>query len=94
LRIALGARAGDVVGAILAPMSRPIGIGFACGALGGGLAATVLRSGVPTMSGLNVWAPLPYLMAMTFFAAVVALAILAPGRRAVRIDPIQALRHE
>ena len=33
-------------------------------------------------------------MAMAFFAAVVALSILAPGRRATRIDPLQALRHE
>ena len=31
---------------------------------------------------------------MAFFAAVVALSILAPGRRATRIDPIQALQHE
>ena len=33
-------------------------------------------------------------MAMAFFAAVVALSILAPGRRAIRIDPLTALRHE
>jgi ABC-type lipoprotein release transport system permease subunit len=31
---------------------------------------------------------------MGFFAMVVALSILAPGRRATRIDPIQALRHD
>ena len=94
LRIALGARASHVVRAILAPMSRPIVIGFVCGALGGSAVATVLRSGIPTMSGLNVFDPLPYVMAMAFFAAVVALSILAPGRRATRINPIQALQHE
>jgi predicted permease len=94
LRIALGARASHVVRAILAPMSRPIVIGFVCGALGGSAVATVLRSGIPTMSGINVFAPLPYVMAMAFFAAVVAVSILAPGRRATRINPIQALHHE
>ena len=94
LRIALGARPSDVVRAILAPMSRPIVMGFVCGALGGSAVATVLRSGIPTMSGLNVLDPLPYAMAMAFFAAVVALSILAPGRRAARINPIQALKHE
>jgi predicted permease len=94
LRIALGARASHVVRAILAPMSRPIGIGFVCGALGGSAVASVLRSGIPTMSGLNVFDPLPYVMAMALFAAVVALSILAPGRRATRINPIQALQHE
>ena len=43
------------------------------------------------MSGINVLDPLPYVMAMAFFAAVVALSILAPGRRATRIDPLPAL---
>jgi predicted permease len=94
LRIALGARAGHVVRAILAPMRRPIVIGFVCGALGGSAVAAVLRSGIPTMSGLNVFDPLPYLMALAFFAAVVALSILAPGRRATRINPLHALQHE
>jgi ABC-type antimicrobial peptide transport system permease subunit len=94
LRIALGARAIHVVRAILAPMSRPIVIGFACGALGGSAVASVLRSALPAMSGLEVFDPLPYVMAMVFFAAVVALSILAPGRRGTRINPIQALRHE
>ena len=46
------------------------------------------------MSGLKVFDPLPYVTAMAFFAAVVALSILRPGRRAIRIDPIGALRHE
>jgi predicted permease len=94
LRIALGARAGHVVRAILAPMSRPIVIGFLCGALGGAAVANILRSGIPTMSGLNVLDPLPYLTAMAFFAAVVAMSILAPGRRAMRIDPLEALKQE
>jgi predicted permease len=94
LRIALGARASHVVRAILAPMSRPIVIGFIVGALGGSAVATILRSGIPTMAGLNVFDPLPYVMAMVFFSAVVALSILAPGRRATRINPLQALQHE
>jgi predicted permease len=94
LRIALGARAGHVVRALLAPMSRPIAIGVVCGALGGSAVASILRSGMPAMSGLNVFDPLPYVMAMVLFAAVVALSILAPGRRAIRIDASRALQHE
>jgi ABC-type antimicrobial peptide transport system permease subunit len=94
LRIALGARASHIVRAILAPMSRPIAIGFVCGALGGSAVARVLGSGIPTMSGLDVFDPLPYVMAMAFFAAVVALSILAPGRRAIRINPSTALQHD
>jgi macrolide transport system ATP-binding/permease protein len=94
LRIALGARASHVVGAILAPMSRPIVFGFICGALGGSAVASVLRSGIPTMSGIDVYDPVPYMMALLLFAAVVALSILPPGRRATHIDPLQALKQE
>jgi predicted permease len=94
VRIALGARPSHLVRAILSPMSRPIVIGFVCGALAGSAVAIVLRSGIPTMSGINVFAPLPYVVATVLFAAVVALSILAPGRRATRIDPIRALQHE
>jgi ABC-type antimicrobial peptide transport system permease subunit len=75
-------------------MNRPIVIGFICGALGGAAVASVLRTGIPTMSGLDVSSPLPYVMAMALFAAVVALSILAPGRRATRINPLDALQHE
>jgi len=53
-----------------------------------------LQIGVPAMAGINVFDPLAYFMAMSFFAAVVALAILAPGRRAIRINPSKALQHE
>ena len=94
LRIALGARPTHVVRAVLAPMGRPIVIGFVCGAFAGSAVASILRSGIPTMSGVNVYDPVPYVMAMSFFAAVVALAILAPGRRAIRVNPMHALRHE
>lgn len=94
LRIALGARAGHVVRGIIAPMSRPIVIGFICGALGGSAVATVLRSGIPTMAGIDVFDPLPYAIGLVFFAGVAALSILASGRRATRINPIQALQHE
>lgn len=94
LRIALGARAAHVVRALLAPLSRPIVIGFACGALGGALVSTLLRSGIPTMAQLNIANPLPYLVALVFFATVLALAVLGPGRRAMRIDPNVALKVE
>lgn len=94
LRIALGARAGQVVAAILSPMSRPIAIGFVCGALGGSAVAKVLRSGLPAMAGLNAFDPLAYFIAMAFFAAVISLSILAPGRLAIRINPSKALQHE
>jgi predicted permease len=94
VRIALGARAGQIVRAILAPMSRPIAIGFVCGALGGSAAAKVLRSEITGLSGVDRFDMLGYAMAMAFFGVVVALAVSIPGRRAIRIDPSKALQHE
>ena len=94
LRMALGARAGQVTAAILAPMSRPVVFGFLCGALGGSAVAKVLASGLPAMSGVRVFDPLAYLMAMAFFTAVGTLAVFAPARRAIRINPSKALQHE
>jgi ABC-type antimicrobial peptide transport system permease subunit len=46
------------------------------------------------MAGIKLFDPLAYLIAMAFFAVVLALSILAPGRRAIRIDPNRALQHE
>jgi predicted permease len=94
LRVALGARPGQVVGAIVCPMVRPIAIGFVCGALGGAAVAGVLRSGLPAMAGLEVLDPLAYFISMAFLGAAVLLSLLAPGRRALRINPSQALQHE
>ena len=48
----------------------------------------------PDDVGLDIYDPLPYLMALALFASVVALSMLAPGRRATRIDPLRALQHE
>jgi len=94
VRIALGARASHVVRGILAPMGRPIGIGFVIGALGGAAVGNILRSGIPTMAALNVLEPLPYVMALAVFGGVVGVSILAPSRRATRIDPVRALKNE
>ena len=94
VRIALGARSTDVVRGILAPMQRPLLIGFAFGALGGAAAAVLLRNSIPTMASLKVSDPLPYGLALLVFAGVVGLSILSPSRRATRIDPLQALKGE
>ncbi|MDQ3418855.1 MAG: hypothetical protein M3541_08745 [Acidobacteriota bacterium] len=54
-------------------MSRPIVSGVVYGALGGAAVASLLRGGIPTMARLNVAKPIPYLVALVFFATVIAL---------------------
>jgi predicted permease len=94
VRMALGARAVQILRAILAPMTVPIMIGFLCGALGGSAVVRILRSGISGIAGINSFDPLAYLAAMAFFAAIVALAVFAPARRATQINPSNALQHE
>jgi predicted permease len=94
VRIALGARPRQIVRAILAPMTRPIAIGFACGALAGTAAAKIMRSEIAGMAGVDPMDVFAYLMALAFFGAVIALAVSVPGRRAIRINPSKALQHE
>ena len=94
LRMALGARAGQIVYAILAPMGRPVVIGSLCGALGGSAVVKVLTAGIAGIGGQHIFNPLAYLGAMAFFVGVVALAVFRPAQRAIRINPSNALQHE
>jgi predicted permease len=94
LRMALGAGPGQIVRAILTPMTIPVGAGLLCGVLGGSAVVRILRSGISGIVGLTAFDLLAYLAAMLFFAAVVGLAVLAPARRAMRIDPSHALQNE
>jgi ABC-type antimicrobial peptide transport system permease subunit len=94
LRMALGAGPSQIVCAILTPMITPVGAGLFCGVLGGSAVVRILRSGISGMVGLTVFDLLAYLAAMLFFAAIVGLAVFAPARRAIRIDPSKALQNE
>jgi ABC-type antimicrobial peptide transport system permease subunit len=79
---------------VLAPMTLPTVIGSLFGALGGSAVARILSSGISAFAGLDTLDPLAYLAAFTFFAAVVALAVFALSRRAIRVNPSNALQHE
>jgi hypothetical protein len=56
-----------------------------------GAISTVLRN---NLSSLRPADPLAYFMAIAMFVFVIALAVSVPARRAVRIQPAEALRHE
>ena len=94
VRMALGARASQIVYPIPAPMSRPIAIDFFCGALGGSAVVIILWGAESPGSAGPTGLTSGVLAAMAFFIAVVALAVLAPARRAIRINPSKALPHE
>jgi putative ABC transport system permease protein len=91
IRIALGARAWDVMWLVLGQgMALAIG-GLAAGAL----AAFALRQSIETiLFGVHANDPGTFVTVILALALVSLLACLAPAWRAGRIDPLLALRQE
>ena len=91
MRMALGATAGDVLKLILRQGMTPVAIGTIIG-LSASVALTKLISGL--LFGVRT-TDLATLIAVTFLLIVIALiANYIPARRAIRIDPLSALRYE
>jgi predicted permease len=91
VRIALGARPGAVLRFVLGRMAGLIAVGLAAGVLLSLAAGQALRSVIYGVSPGD-----PRLMALVLVALVSAagLACWRPARRAVAIDPVNALRCE
>jgi hypothetical protein len=91
IRMALGARAAHVLSSVLGQLTRPVLLGLAAGVVGAALVSQLLRR---ELYGVSVVDPLAYASAIVLFAAAVVLAALGPARRALRVDPMQALRND
>jgi predicted permease len=91
LRIALGAQRGDVVGMIVRESLLPVIVGMAIG-LGAALALTRLVAGL--LFGVAPRDPASMLFAVAAMLGVALLAAALPARRASRVEPGIALRHE
>jgi ABC-type antimicrobial peptide transport system permease subunit len=91
IRIALGARTGQLMAMVLGQGMRPVAVGLAAGIAGalaiGGLLSSQLYGVRPndpaTIAGVAV-----------MLLGVAACACWIPARRAARIDPLRALRFE
>ncbi len=94
IRVALGASAHDVLSVVLRDNVRAAAMGLGAGFVLAVGASRVLENQLGVLSGVSVLDPL----ALAGSAAVLVIAGLvatyAPARRAMRVDPIIALRHE
>jgi predicted permease len=100
VRMALGAAAGDVVRDVVVSGLRPVAIGMAVGMAGAGALSAVLHStlvfpGSPDLLyGVSAYDPATFGGLALFLLLVAGLASALPARRAVRVDPMEALRYE
>ena len=91
IRMALGARSADVVRMVVQEGIRLTLAGLAIGLAAALASAPVLRS---LLFGIGASDPWTFALVLAFLASVAFLASYLPARRASRIEPLIALRHE
>jgi ABC-type antimicrobial peptide transport system permease subunit len=91
LRMALGAKPGGVLSMVMRQGFTIVGVGLVAGAILAGAAAVALRG---LLYGITPFDPLAWGFAITAMLLAAALANFMPARRAMRIDPMTALRIE
>jgi predicted permease len=91
LRMALGARSGDVLRLILKQAMTLVGVGMGIG-IALSLAVTSMVSSL--LYGISPADPATFLGVTTLLVTVALVAVLLPAHRASRVDPLVALRYE
>jgi len=91
IRMALGGQQSDVLRLILGRGARMAVIGVAVG-VGGSLVLTRLISKL--LFGVSAYDPLTFLAVAAVLLTVALAACYFPARRAMRVDPLVALRYE
>jgi predicted permease len=91
IRLALGAQPRDVVTLVVGEAARLALLGVGAGLVGALLLARLLRS---ILFGVTASDPTTFFAAASLLLLVTTGACYFPARRATRVDPVVALRHE
>ena len=91
IRMALGARVGRMVAAIVLDASWPVALGIAIGLAGAAAATRVIASFLFETAPTD---PLTFAATVVALAATALVAAWIPASRAAHVDPVKALRAE
>ena len=91
IRMAVGASARDILKLVFVQGMFPLGIGLAIGLATSVAVDRVLKSELVAVSPTD---PLTLIVAATVLILAAMLGCWIPARRAMRVDPMEALRHE
>jgi ABC-type antimicrobial peptide transport system permease subunit len=91
IRMALGAQSRDVLRLVIKQGMLPVLLGVTVGLVGAAGLTRLLKSLLFEVSATD---PLTFVMVATLLGGVALLACWLPARRAARVDPLIALRHE
>jgi hypothetical protein len=91
IRMALGARAGDILRMVVGQGLLVCGIGVTLG-LAGAFGLTRLLGSL--LYGVGAYDPATFVSVTLLLFVAAGLACFIPARRATRVDPLMALRHE
>jgi putative ABC transport system permease protein len=91
IRLALGATSRDILRLVWSQGIRLVIIGVAVGAIA---AWSLARAMAHMLAGISPGDPVTYIAVTILICAVGLLACWIPARRAMRVDPMVALRHE
>ncbi len=91
IRMALGAKRGDVLRLVLGQGITLVGVGLVIGLLGALAAGRLL---VSVLYGVGAIDLIALSTAMVLLALIALIACFLPARRATRVDPMLALREE
>jgi putative ABC transport system permease protein len=91
IRIALGAKKRDILGLMLHESIRPVLAGLLVGVTLS-IGASYLLRGI--LYGVNIVDGVSFVGVSLLFLAIALIATYLPSRRAMRVDPVIALRYE
>ena len=91
IRIALGAGKSDVLRLVIGQGMMPAILGLVLGVIG---ALGLTRFMTSLLYGVKPTDPLTFMLVSALLTSVALLASYLPARRAAKVDPMVALRHE